>query len=646
MTRTPLRISVVIPCYNTESYLAQTVGAALDQQRPPDEVIIVDDGSTDDSLAIASRFETALPGVVRVHSERSGRAARTRNIGAMLATGDALMFLDADDVIRPDTLAALEHELQTTPDGVAVCPWFRLVHSDRGWVQRPPSCAPRGPNQDPLAAWLTGWYHPPCSVMWSKRAFEATGRWDEQAATNDDGDLMMRALTFGVPFVTSESGAGFYRRRADGQLSLSGTRFSRTGLLKRLATVRKIAFHLEEDGRLDRYAAALETAFEFVAVDAEEPYPDLSRQARAWARHYGPSARQRLNRRIERLWGRARAVPSRHAEAPPESVRWGLERAEAVLRMAERTPPPARETRSRSQRPAVSVIVPTFNRADVLSRAIDSVLGQSFSDFELLVVDDGSTDGTASVVARYQDRRVRYLPQPRNAGVSAARNRGLREARADLVAFLDSDDEWLPEKLAQQVELFERLPDEVGLVYTGVECILPDGRRRMDMPKERGDVYRQMLGRNVVHGGGSNVMMRRNVVATAGFFDEGLRAIEDYEYWLRVARFFKIDYVAAPLIRYYDPQAAGRRSQALRANLDTREWFFRKYSREMRRAGVAHLFLLKSMRRALAAQQPDVRAARRLALRAFKEAPTSREALAGLIRAIRHRPAVTMGRQA
>jgi O-antigen biosynthesis protein len=625
------RISIVVPCFNAEDYLAQTLGSALDQRRPPDEIIVVDDGSTDGSLAIARRFEAAHPDVVRVHRERSGAAARTRNIGADLATGHAIMFLDADDVLRPDTLDALAAALDRQPGGIAVCPWFRLVHGSEGWEARPPSCVPRRQGQDALSGWLGGWYHPPCSVLWSRSAFDAAGRWDEQSTTNDDGDLIMRALAFGVPLVETSEGAGFYRRRADGQLSLSDQRFTRANLQDRLRVVRKIAFLLRESGRLDAYRGPLSTAFGFVASDADE-HPDVARKASALARHLRPSFRWRL---VARLRPDPPVVQVPREPSSGKDVPFGLRRAWSVLE--NRAIADVTVVRPEHHRPRVSVIVPTYNRADVLPRAMRSVLAQTWTDFELLVVDDGSTDTTRTVVTGLEDVRVRYLQQPSNGGVAAARNRGLREARGDFIAFLDSDDEWLPDKLAAQLAVFETAPPDVGLVYTGVECVLQDGRRRVDLPEARGDVYREMLGRNVIHGGGSNVLMRRNVVATVGFFDEGLRAIEDYEYWLRVTRFFAIDYVAAPLIRYYDPLTAERRSRALAANLESREWFFRKYAREMRRARMAHLFLLKSMRRALAAQQPDVGAARRLAVRAVREAPTSRTAYEGLLTAMRFR---------
>lgn len=275
--------------------------------------------------------------------------------------------------------------------------------------------------------------------------------------------------------------------------------------------------------------------------------------------------------------------------------------------------------------PVVTVIIPTYNRAHLLSRALDSVLAQTFEDFEVLVVDDGSTDDTAALMAEYvaRDERVRYLVQPRNAGVSAARNRGLREARGAYIAFLDSDDEWLPTKLERQVDRFEVLPEDVGLVYGGVENVGADGERTVHTPEHRGDLFQTLLRKNVIHGT-SGVMLRRAAAVRAGFFDEEIPAIEDWEYWLRVLPHFDVDFVAEPLTRYHDPHGVERKSLNTGENLDARDYLYRKHGAAMRRAGTAHLFLLDSAHRHLATDPPDVTGALRLALQALAVKPTAR----------------------
>lgn len=622
-----MRISIVVPCRDAEPYLAQTLGSAIDQHRLPDEILVVDDGSEDGSLAIAQRFEAAEPSLVRVLSAPCGRAPRVRNLGALAATGDALMFLDADDVLRPDAIGALEETLAGAPGGLAICPWFRLEQSGDRWVERPPSCAPRHPGQDALSAWLNGWYHPPCSVLWSREAFERAGRWDELALVNQDGDLMMRALALGVRLSEGRAGAGYYRRRPADEPSMSARRLTADGLGSRLRTIEKIAALLEQDGRLDRHRAAIAAALARVEADARGRHDDLALRARELRSQYGPAAWSRLNGRL-RGGGRDASAPE---GATSLEIRYGLDRAAQVLGSTGSAPRAPRVS-GVPDRPGVSAILPTYNRAGLLGRALRSALSQTYEDFELLVVDDGSTDGTRDVVSGCADRRVRYLRQPRNAGVSAARNRGLREARGDLIAFLDSDDEWLPGKLAMQVRRFGELPERVGLLYGGVLNEDGSGRRWSTVPGGRGHVYRDLLLSNLIHGT-SGVMIRRAVVAAIGFFDEEIPAIEDYDYWVRLARFFDIDFIEAPLIRYHDARAVARKSLDVPANTDARWWFYRKHAAEMRRAGVAHLFLRESVRRTLLGEAPDRRAARRLALQAVLEAPLSRMTIATLMHA-------------
>jgi glycosyltransferase involved in cell wall biosynthesis len=199
--------------------------------------------------------------------------------------------------------------------------------------------------------------------------------------------------------------------------------------------------------------------------------------------------------------------------------------------------------------PTVSVVIPSYNSARFVGEAIESVLAQSYEGFELIVVDDGSTDNTRDVVARYTDPRVRYVYQE-NQERSAARNRGIREARGKYVAFLDADDLWLPKKLAEQVRLMESQPD-VGLAYVGTYVVEEDGTPFFEQRcRHRGNVVRALLVEdNIVAGSASSAMVRRACFERAGFFDESLSVCEDWDVWLRIASHYPVDFVDRPLVK-------------------------------------------------------------------------------------------------
>jgi len=182
--------------------------------------------------------------------------------------------------------------------------------------------------------------------------------------------------------------------------------------------------------------------------------------------------------------------------------------------------------------PLVTIVIPTYNRAALLRETLDSVSAQTFRDYEIVVVDDGSTDHTAQMIARRAEP-IRYFRQ-RNEGASSARNHGLREARGSLVAFLDSDDLWLPEYLQACVELLSRR-DEVAMVYCDFTCIGQTGQPVNGHRKFQhdGDVIERLFASTFVHT--SCVTARRSVVLDAGGFDESLPTNEDYDLWLRLA---------------------------------------------------------------------------------------------------------------
>lgn len=180
----------------------------------------------------------------------------------------------------------------------------------------------------------------------------------------------------------------------------------------------------------------------------------------------------------------------------------------------------------------VSVIIPTYNRASLVVEAVDSVLAQSFRNLELIVIDDGSTDETAARLAAY-GAGLRYDRQER-FGVSAARNRGLALAQGEWVAFLDSDDLWLPKKLEVQADFFARNPG-AEICQTG-EVWIRNGRRvnpRRKHAKPSGDIFEPSLELCLVSP--SAVMLRKSLFSLVGTFDPRLPACEDYDLWLRIA---------------------------------------------------------------------------------------------------------------
>lgn len=231
--------------------------------------------------------------------------------------------------------------------------------------------------------------------------------------------------------------------------------------------------------------------------------------------------------------------------------------------------------------PSVSVVIPTYNRAPLLGRSVRSVLAQSFEDFEVIVVDDGSTDETAAVVEACGDQRVRYVRLPRNVGAGAARNAGVRAARGRFLAFQDSDDEWLPSKLAKQLEVFGRGPARLGVVYSDMRLIRADGTETYFAAP------RVLAGRLIdpatrfyqVHNLGiQSAVIRRECLEAAGRFDERLPTFEDLEMFIRLSRHCDFRCLPEPLVNYYDTQGI---SQDLHARWVSRRLLLKRYGREL-----------------------------------------------------------------
>jgi glycosyltransferase involved in cell wall biosynthesis len=202
--------------------------------------------------------------------------------------------------------------------------------------------------------------------------------------------------------------------------------------------------------------------------------------------------------------------------------------------------------------PTVSVIIPTYNRANLIEKAIGSVLNQTYQDFEIIVIDDGSTDNTREIIRSFKDKRVKYVKKyKKNKGSSVARNIGIKIARGKYFALLDSDDEWLPEKLDKQIKILQDGSPELGVVYSNL-CYIDENGKNMNKlrnPKKEGYIYEDLLGENYV-GPPSTLLIRKECFHQVGLFDNLLNAMEDWDMWIRIAKYYRFSLIKIPIVKY------------------------------------------------------------------------------------------------
>lgn len=202
--------------------------------------------------------------------------------------------------------------------------------------------------------------------------------------------------------------------------------------------------------------------------------------------------------------------------------------------------------------PLVTVIIPTYNRAGVLYYALHSVLNQTLQDFEIYVVDDASTDGTPDLIEHFGDPRIHYIRFSTNKKAAAARNAGMEKARGKYIAFLDSDDEWLPHKLEKQVACMESLSDEWGCCYTGAFVNKVGGltTQRVYQPKKSGTLVKELLMGNFVIWT-PTFMFRRKCLEEVGLMDTQLIRSQDVDFYIRLLSRYKIASIAEPLANIF-----------------------------------------------------------------------------------------------
>lgn len=203
-----------------------------------------------------------------------------------------------------------------------------------------------------------------------------------------------------------------------------------------------------------------------------------------------------------------------------------------------------------------SVVIPAYNSADTISRAVNSVLDQTLRDFEVIIVDDGSVDDTSEIVQQYEDQRVKYQIHEENKGGSAARNTGIEQAEGEYIAFLDADDEWHPTKLEQQIECLESRSDEWIAAYCdyrqGHPSLLGWIKLKLIRKKKRKEggeeLIDDLLSMDLELGGASTLLIKSDTVETIDGFDERFPRHQDWEFLIRVLKQGKLAYVDEDLV--------------------------------------------------------------------------------------------------
>ena len=266
----------------------------------------------------------------------------------------------------------------------------------------------------------------------------------------------------------------------------------------------------------------------------------------------------------------------------------------------------------------VSVIIPTYNRAHLIGRALQSVLDQTVCDLEVIVVDDASTDGTQEVVQSFRDPRIIFLRQSENSGASAARNAGMKEAKGEYIAFLDSDDEWMPQKLEKQLQVFkQRSLDELGIVTCGERGV--GSTQSIWIPHTRGWVFEALLRHKRIGCRPPLLLIKRSCIQSVGaVWDTALRSCEEWDFMAQLAQSYQMDYCPEPLVTVHHHQ--GQRAWSPRRAIQAWAYLHDKYIAELASRPQAHSrFHLRSV--VSCAAEEDWATARAQAMKALKANP-------------------------
>lgn len=516
-------VSVAIPVYNRASYLVDAVNSALSQNYDNFEVVVVDDGSTDNTAEAVRQFnDSRLRYVLKEHSG----APATRNRCIAEARGDYVLWLDSDDRLLPGALASYARVLKDFPEADVIYGDLEITDSRFSHMEDLAYYDWHGRNRELLAEFFRYNAIPNPGTLVRKSCYEQFGGYDVSYKRAHDYEFWVRIA---LKAVFKHVDATVVQWRWHDSNMSSGSVKIDTSYDARLV-----------QGMLDRYdIKELFTSFDW-NTDAEV-------EVNAWiaiAKRFMDL--QDVTTAVKYFAKACCLKPTSDMLAlykQLQGIEQSLESLNSDKSSSRKRKPPA---------PQVSVIVPTHNRPEMLREAIGSILAQTFQDFEVIVVNDAGTD-VEHIVASFDSQKIRYLAHESNRGLAAARNTAIRAAQGKYIAYLDDDDRYYPDHLATLVERLES--DSCQVAYSDAY--------RVHQVRQGEDGY-VTINRDIPYSYEFDAdeilvdncfpvlcaMHHKSCLDDAGMFDESLQRLEDWDLWIRLSRRFAFCHIKKVTCEY------------------------------------------------------------------------------------------------
>ncbi len=531
MSKTPPLVSVIIPTYNAAPYLPEAVSSALAQTYKNIEVVIVDDGSTDRTKEALRDYLS--DNRVRYISEPHKGLPAARNTAIRNSRGEYVALLDADDIFLPEKIerqvvyleinsscdvsySGIYHFFDDKPEEL-----FRLKYQYYSGTKVFPNL-------------LRYFFIAPLSVVLRRSFFDRFGYFDETIPVAEDLDFWLHATYRGARVCFLPDMLGKLRLRNTGNIQ----ELERQPELKEMAlkSVEKLNATMPEADRV-RY----HMRFYLMKYRLKVAFAHFLAGEKKSAEHYAriAFAFYPLGSAIGSLASALISISPLSFLRRFSSILYKLRRLfifERVTKLLTSVPPRESLSAKEEKHPLVSVVVPVYNAEAFVEETIRSVLRQTYDNFEVIVVDDGSKDRTREIVERTakEDRRVTYVFQ-KNAGQSAARNTAIRNAKGKYIAFLDADDLFLPRKLELQVAHLEHNPD-CGVSYSKIYHFFDTDTNQLfyfDVGHPSSHLFEKLLHKNFINP--LSVVLRKELLDRYGVFEHSFRRVDEQYLWLKLS---------------------------------------------------------------------------------------------------------------